>query len=358
MSLLVDDVVVRRGTFVVRASFRTEGGRTLALLGPNGAGKSSLVTALAGIDRVERGRVILGAEVLDDPAAGVHVVERRRPVGVVFQDLLLFPHLTALENVAFPLRATGARLGESRRRAMAILSRLDLGRRIDARPSELSGGEAQRVALARALVHEPRMLLLDEPLSALDVRAKAGVRDLLRHELGRFDGVRVLVAHDPVDALTLADDVVLLEDGEITQAGTPEQIRTAPRTQYAADLVGVNFFRGRIEPLGDGAGRLVTDDGAIVVAMGDNAPATDIVATLSPADVSVHVDPPSGSARNALRGTVSSVWIEAGRARLRIASDPPIVADVTKGSLERLGIHEGTEVWAGFKAVEVHVEPG
>jgi molybdate transport system ATP-binding protein len=358
MTLVVDDLAVRRGGFSVRASFRAQAGRTLALLGPNGAGKSSVVTSLAGIEPVASGRVVLGDAVLDDPAAGVHVAERRRPIGVVHQDLLLFPNLSALENVAFPLRARGAAAAEARHAGLALLHRLGVAHRADAKPALLSGGEAQRVALARALVARPRMLLLDEPLSALDVTAKAGVRELLRHELDAFDGVRIVVAHDPVDALTLADDVVILEDGAVTQIGAPDEIRTAPRTQYAADLVGVNFFRGRLEPLGDGAGRLVTDAGAIVVAIAETDVAGEVIATLSPADVSLHVEPPSGSARNALRGRVGSVWIDAGRARVRIASEPPVVADVTTGSLERLGIREGSEVWAAFKAVEVRLEPG
>jgi molybdate transport system ATP-binding protein len=356
MTLALDDVVVRRGDFVVRATFACRSGKTVALLGPNGAGKSSLVGALAGVEPVAAGRVELNGLVLDDPAMGTHVAERRRAVGVVYQDLLLFPHLSAAENVAFPLRARGRRPDEARGTATALLDRLGVAHRAHARPAELSGGEAQRVALARALVHDPRLLLLDEPLAALDVNAKTDVRELLRRELRAFDGVRVVVAHDPIDALTLADTVVVLERGSITQIGTPDEIRSAPRTEYAADLVGVNFFRGLLEPLGDGAGRLSTGAGSITVATPDDAPAM-VVATLSPSDVSLHVEPPSGSARNALRGTVASIWIEGGRARVRVASEPPVVADVTTGSLERLGIREGTEVWAGFKAVEVRIAP-
>jgi molybdate transport system ATP-binding protein len=357
MTLAVEDVVVRRGDFVVNATFTCRSGETVALLGPNGAGKSSLVGALAGVEPVASGRVELDGVVLDDPVAGTHVAERRRPVGVVYQDLLLFPHLSAAENVAFPLRARGRRPDQARGAATALLNRLGVVHRAHARPGELSGGEAQRVALARALVHDPRLLLLDEPLAALDVRAKSDVRELLRRELRAFDGVRVVVAHDPIDALTLADTVVVLERGSITQIGTPDDIRSAPRTEYAADLVGVNFFRGVLEPLGDGAGRLATQAGSITVATAEDAPVT-VVATLSPSDVSLHVEAPSGSARNALRGTVASIWIDGGRARVRVASEPPVVADVTTGSLERLGIREGTDVWAGFKAVEVRIEPG
>jgi molybdate transport system ATP-binding protein len=149
---------------------------------------------------------------------------------------------------------------------------------------------------------------------------------------------------------------VILEEGRVTQAGTPEEIRSAPRTRYAADVAGTNFFRGRLDALGDGAARLLVDGGEIVVATGAAA-AGEVVATLPPTDVSLHLDRPSGSARNVLRGRVTSIWVDGGRARLRIASRPPLVADVTAGSIERLGLREGSDVWAAFKAVEVRVEP-
>jgi molybdate transport system ATP-binding protein len=356
MTLAVRHAVVRRGGFEVRASFAAGDDQTVALIGPNGAGKSTIVSALAGLDPLAEGTITLGDVVLDDAASGTRVAERKRPVGVVFQDLLLFPHLSALENVAFPLRARGEPAPAARERARALLDRLGLVALGDARPARLSGGELQRVALARALVHRPRLLLLDEPLSALDVRTKTDVRQLLRRELAAFDGVRVLVAHDPVDALTLADRVVVLEQGRVTQTGSPDEIRSAPRTPYAADLVGLNFFRGELEPLTDGAAMLVTAAGSIVVAP-ETPPPQEAIATLRPSDVSIHIERPTGSARNTLRGRVDSIWIEGGRARVRVASEPPVVADVTVGSLERLGIAEGVDVWAVFKAVEVRLQP-
>ena len=354
MSLDVD-VTVRRGEFSVRAAFRAEPGETVALLGPNGSGKSTIVSAVAGLAPSVEGWIELEGAVLDGD--GTHVAPEERPIGVVFQDLLLFPHLSAVENVAFPLRARGVPRSDASARAAELLARLGDGARAEARPRDLSGGEAQRVALARALIAEPTLLLLDEPLSALDVGARARVRDLIREELARFEGVRIVVTHDPVEAATLADRLVLLEDGRVTQIGSPEEVRTSPRSRYAADLVGLNAFSGRLEPLEDGAARLVTDDGEVVVPWADGTDGTEVMALLRPIDVTLSPEPPTGSARNVFGGAVMSIVVESDRARVRLASAPPLVAEVTLGSIERLGLREGMRVWASFKAVEVQVVP-
>jgi molybdate transport system ATP-binding protein len=351
------DVVTRRGQFEVRAAFEAEAGQTVALLGPNGAGKSTLVASVAGLEAPAEGRITLDGSVLDDAGSGTHVPPERRPVGVVFQDLLLFPHLSALENVAFPLRARGVERAEARRRSTELLERLELRDRIRARPRDLSGGEAQRVALARALIAEPGLLLLDEPLSALDAGARARIRDLIREELASFPGVRVLVTHDPVEASTLADRLVLLEAGRVTQIGTPEEIRSMPRSRYAADLVGVNAFAGPLEPFEEGAGRLVVDDVELIVPWPEDFEGGGVIALLRPAAVTLSLEAPSGSARNVVRGRVATIAIEGERARIRMATRPPIAAEITLGSLERLGLREGAEVWASFKAVEVEVVP-
>ena len=346
---------VRRGDFSVEAAFRARAGETVALLGPNGSGKSTLVSAIAGLGPSVDGRIELDGDVLDGD--GEHVLPEKRPIGVVFQDLLLFPHLSAVENVAFPLRARGIAKDDAQSRATDLLARLDAASRAEARPRDLSGGEAQRVALARALVAEPTLLLLDEPLSALDVGARARVRDLIREELARFEGVRIVVTHDPVEAATLADRLVLLEDGRVTQIGSPEEVRTSPRSRYAADLVGLNAFSGRLEPLEDGAARLVTDAGEVVVPWADRTDGVEVMALLRPIDVTLSPEPPTGSARNVFGGAVTSIAVESDRARVRIASAPPLVAEVTLGSVEHLGLREGTRVWASFKAVEVQVVP-
>ena len=350
---LVVDVEIRRGTFDVHAAFEAEVGETVALLGPNGSGKSTLVSCIAGLVAPHEGTIELEDVLLDGPET--YVPPDRRPIGVVFQDLLLFPHLSAIENAAFPLRARGVGREEARERAARLLERFGVADRSHARPGDLSGGEAQRVALARALVSEPRLLILDEPLSALDVGARVRVRDLLRSELAAFSGVRLIVTHDPVEASILADRLVLLEDGRVSQIGTPEDIRATPRSRYAADLVGVNFFRGRLEGPEGGIGTLVTPAGELVVAWPGGSQSGDVTAVLRPTDVTLSLGPPEGSARNRLQGRIDSVTVDGERARVRIGTAPPIVAEVTIGSVERLGLREGENVWASFKAVEVQV---
>ncbi len=352
MSLSVD-VTTRRGGFEVRAAFDAAAGETVALLGPNGSGKSTLVATIAGLLPPADGTITLDGVELDAPA-GARVPPERRPIGVVFQDLLLFPHLSAIENVAFPLRARGVAKPEARERARTLLERLGLPERADARPGDLSGGEAQRAALARALIVEPALLLLDEPLSALDIGARVRVRELVREELDRFPGIRVIVTHDPVEASALADRLVLLEDGLVTQIGSPDQIRTAPRSRYAADLVGMNAFHGRLERF-EGAARLSTREGDVVVPWPEGFEGGEVIGLLRPANVTLSLAPPDGSARNVYRGRVTSMDVERERARVRIASAPPLVAEITLGSVDRLGLRDGVEVWASFKAVEVQV---
>jgi molybdate transport system ATP-binding protein len=354
------DLAVERPGFNVEVSLSVGDGETLGLLGPNGAGKSTVVEALAGLVPLAAGRIVLDGRPIED------LPPERRPIGVAFQDGLLFSHMTATDNVAFPLRARSTGTRAARARAGDLLARLAPSVRADARPGALSGGERQRVALARALAHEPRLLLLDEPLSAVDVRARGDLRQLLREVTDGFAGPCILVVHDPVDALTLADRIAILEDGRLVQTGTPDEIRRAPRTPYAADLVGVNLFHGTLEPLDDGSGRLSTPAGAIAVAWPEDlerSVLTDVLATLRPADVALHRARPEGSPRNVLEGDVAEVAVHGERARVRLRSAPPVVAEITMGSVRRLGIREGLRAFASFKAVEVGLlvpsgEPG
>jgi molybdate transport system ATP-binding protein len=350
-------ITLEREAFSLDVTLDAEPGHTLVLLGPNGSGKSTVVQALAGLT-AEPAEVVLDEDDLSRRPA------ERRPIGVMFQDLRLFPNLSATENVAFPLRARGTAKAAARARAVALLDRLGLpAARQHAAPTELSGGEAQRVALARALIAEPKLLLLDEPTSALDVAARGRLRPVLRDTLASFPGVRILVTHDPVEAMTLGHRLAVLEDGRLTQVGSPAELRATPQTPYVADLVGVNLFAGRLLPLEDGAGRLVTAEGELTVAWPPGCavgPLDDVTATLRPADIVLHTSrPEGGSARNVLHGRITSISMDGARARVHLGSRPPVVAEVTLGSVDRLGIREGAEAWASCKAVELVLQlPG
>jgi molybdate transport system ATP-binding protein len=343
-------VRARRGGFGLDVELAVEAGETVAVLGPNGAGKTTLLLALAGLVALDAGRIAVDGVVLDDVAAGIAVPTERRPVAVVFQDLLLFPHLSALENVAFGLRSRGRSRSDARRIAHEWLDRMDLGQEADRKPSALSGGQAQRVALARALAVEPRLLLLDEPLAAADVRARAQLRRDLRGHLASFGGVRLLVTHDPLEAFALADRVVILEDGRIVQSGTPAAVTAHPRSRWVADLAGVNLFRGRA----DGTRVALEGGGELVIA----EPLTgDVSAVVHPRAVTLLRTRPEGSPRNVWRGPVVELDVEDMVARVRVATSPAIVAEITTAAVEALALAPGTDVWVTVKATEIVLYP-
>jgi molybdate transport system ATP-binding protein len=230
-------LVVTRGQFHLDLELSAEAGEIVALLGPNGAGKTTALSALAGLVPLEAGRVVLGERVLEDPEAGVRLPPEQRRIGVVFSDALLFPHLTALENVAFGPRAGGVPRAEARRRARRLLDSLDAGDLAARRPGQLSRGQAQRVAIARALAVEPDLLVLDEPLSALDAAARPRVRVDLRSRLVDSPSRPcLLVTHDFADAVALADRVVVIEAGQSTQTGSPRALADRPKTEYVTRL--------------------------------------------------------------------------------------------------------------------------
>ncbi|WP_405020090.1 ABC transporter ATP-binding protein [Kitasatospora sp. NBC_00070] len=350
-------LVVERPGHATRSGFRLDlglragPGEVIALLGPNGAGKSTALRALAGLLPLTDGHLRLDGSTLEEPDTGVHTPAERRPVGVVFQDYLLFPHLSALDNVAFGPRCRGLGRRASREAALPWLERMGLAEHAQARPGALSGGQAQRVALARALAVRPRLLLLDEPLAALDARTRLDVRSQLRRHLREFEAVAVLVTHDPLDAMVLADRLVVIEDGREVQSGTPAEIARHPRTDYIARLVGLNLYQGTA------AGHTVTlPDGGPVLATTEELTGPAFVA-FPPAAVTLHRSRPDSSARNVWQLEVAGLDLHGDQVRVDLTGALPMAADLTPTAVAELDLAPGSLVWAAVKATQTHAYP-
>lgn len=324
------------------------GGTTIAVVGPNGAGKTTLLRALLGLTPRAHAALRLG----DGDVTGLP--PHRRGVAWVPQDGALFPHLSALANTAYGLRAHGVPRAAARREAQGWLDRLGVGHLAHRKPAQLSGGQAQRVALARALAARPRLLLLDEPLAALDQTTRARVRHTLRGHLADFGGVCLIVTHDPVEAVSLADRVLVLEDGRVLQDEPPTEVTRHPRSPWVARMLGRNAWPGTATADGlalEGGGHLV---------VAEPLPAgTEALAVIAPEAVSVHRERPTGSPRNVWPGTVREITSGGSRLRLLITSAeaPDLVAEITPGAAADLGIADGSTVWTSVKATEATVVP-
>jgi len=351
-------VSVRRGEFRLDVAAAVAPGEVLGVLGPNGAGKTTLLRALAGLTAVTEGSIRLGDTVLDDAATGTFVPAEQRPVGLVFQNYRLFPHLSVRDNVGFAARSRGARRAETRRHADRFLGQLDLAALADRKPAQLSGGQAQRVALARALAAEPALLLLDEPLSALDARTRLEVRSELRRHLADFPGPVLLVTHDPLEAMIMTDRLLVLEDGRVVQQGTPAEVARRPATQYVARLVGLNLYPGTLTST-DGQVRLA-DGGSLTATPSDQAlvAETDVLVALRPTAIAVHSERPGhGSPRNVWAGTISGLELLADRVRAEVEGQPSALVDLTPAAVADLKLRPGLPVWLSAKATECDVYP-
>lgn len=343
-------VRVRLGLLDLVVDLSVAPGEVVGVLGPNGAGKSTLLAALAGLVGLDAGRVALHGRVLDDPERGVRTATEDRGVGVVFQDHLLFPHLTVLENVAFGPRARGLRTRAARRRATEWLERVGLAAYAGHRPDALSGGQAQRLALARTLAADPELLLLDEPLSALDVEARRSLRSVLRQHLEAFAGPALLVTHEPLEAVALADRLVVLESGRVTQAGTVGEVTEHPRSDWIASLVGLNLWRG----VAGGGGKVSLAAGGRLTAVA--APEGEVHVVVHPREVSLSRLPPlQTSARNVWSGRVDGMDVRGDAVRVAIEGQVPIVAEVTASAVAALDLAAGGEVWVAVKATALRV---
>jgi molybdate transport system ATP-binding protein len=349
MTLHAELVVTRGAGFRLGAELTISPGEVVALLGPNGAGKTTALRALAGLLPIDSGHIRLDDETWDSPP-GVYVPAEHRRIGVVFQDYLLFNHMTALDNVAFGLRARGTPRTDARATARTWLDKVGLDGHAHARPRKLSGGQAQRVALARALATDPGLLLLDEPLAALDASTRVHIRAELGHHLAEYPGHTLLVTHDPLDAMVLADRLVIIENGGIVQTGPPAQVARQPRTDYVAQLVGLNLYRGTA----DGTVVTLDDSGTFTIA----EPATGRVhVAFPPTAVSLHPEPPVGSPRNSWPVTVTHVEQHAHTVRVRLDGAPPVLADVTPATVAELHLTPGTPLHATVKATETTTYP-
>ncbi|GLW99904.1 ABC transporter ATP-binding protein [Microtetraspora sp. NBRC 16547] len=337
-------LVVTRPGFALDLELQVAAGEVVALLGPNGAGKTTALRALAGLSPLsDGGRITLDGRSVHGLAA------ESRPVGMVFQDYLLFPHLSALDNVAFGPRCHGATKAEARRTAATWLGRVGLAEHAGAKPRQLSGGQAQRVALARALAVRPRLLLLDEPLAALDAHTRLEIRSQLRRHLAEFDGATVLVTHDPLDAMVLADRLVVIENGSVVQQGTPGEVGRRPRTDYVARLVGLNLYRGHACDQ-----QVKVEDVLFSVAEHLDGPA---FVAFSPAAVALYRSRPDGSPRNLWQAGIEGIERHGDNIRIHLAGPISAFADVTPAAVADLELAPGQRIWASVKATETHAYP-
>jgi len=343
---------LRRAAFTLEVDLEIPPGEVVVLLGPNGAGKSTALRALAGLLPVDSGSITVGDVVLADPQRGIHQPPHARPIGVVFQDYLLFPHLTVMDNVAFGPLVQGATRAEARRRAEAWLARIGIPDLALAKPRAISGGQAQRVALARALATDPSLLLLDEPLAALDARTRLQVRGELRRHLADFAGSALVVTHDPVDAMVLGDTLVVIEQGRVVQQGPPREVARRPRTDYVARLVGLNLLAGvardrQVDLPGGGAVRLA------------EAAAGEVYVAFRPAAVALFAARPEGSPRNVWPGRIIGLEPHGDGVRVEVAGAPDrstaILAEVTPAAVADLELVLDSAVWAAVKASDIEV---
>ncbi|WP_433533368.1 ABC transporter ATP-binding protein [Micromonospora sp. CA-263727] len=348
--LLDAHLVVDRGTFRLDLPLSIDPGEVVALLGPNGAGKTTALRTLAGLLPLSAGHLTLAGRDLDHPGRRAWIPTERRPIGVVFQDYLLFPHLSALDNVAFGPRRRGLNRPQARHRAADWLARMGLTEHARRKPRQLSGGQAQRVALARALAIEPALLLLDEPLAALDAGTRLDTRAQLQQHLAAHAGATLLVTHDPLDALVLADRLVIIEHGRVVQQGNAATITAQPRTDYVARLVGLNLYRGQAT-----GHRIRLADGFRLTS-GDQHDGEVFVA-FPPSAVALHPRQPDGSPRNTWPATIAGIQRHGDNLRIQLTGPIEVAADVTPAAAAQLKLAPGQPVWAAVKAAETRAYP-
>jgi molybdate transport system ATP-binding protein len=340
VDILTVDITVPLRPYTLELALELEG-VTVALVGPSGAGKSTVLRAIAGLTSPARGTIALGDELWFSSDQGIDLDPENRSVGLVFQEYALFPHMNVRRNIAY---GGSARVDE-------LLARLHIDTLANAKPGLLSGGERQRVALARALARDPRVLLLDEPLSALDAHTKAAVRAELRELLRELQLPTVLVTHDFEDAAVLAQRVGVIVDGRLVQIDTPQALVAAPASPFVASLTGANLLEGNARRNGDLA-EVVLDNGATVYSTDSSTGRVGVV--IYPWEITISRQPPADSTLNHVRGPITSVVVVDNRVRVQIGN---LTAETSRESAQRLDLEEGSHVVASFKATATRLLP-
>ena len=352
MSGLLSEISFDRGDFTLNFGLAIDPDTVVALLGPNGSGKSTAAFILAGLLPLSNGRVVLDDATFDDPTADVFLRAPQRRIGMVFQDQRLFSHLSVADNVGFGPRSLGASKEDAKETAMHWIRQLDLLKLSNRRPQELSGGQAQRVAIARALAIEPRLLILDEPFSAIDVEARASLRTWLAETLQTVQCPTLLITHDPTDAFVLADRIDVIEDGGIVQSGTAEDLRRHPASPFVAALSGLNALRGKAT-----AGNITLSQDQITLRTATTTIDGPVLITISPTAIALHEREPEGSPRNTWSTSIASLVTLGDRVRVGLDAPLPLSVDVTPGAVAALGLGVGSTVWVSVKATEVVIAP-
>ncbi|MGZ4397640.1 MAG: ABC transporter ATP-binding protein [Gaiellaceae bacterium] len=340
MDILKVDISVPLRAFALELALDLEPA-AIALVGPSGAGKSTALRAIAGLVRPSRGTIALGEEVWFSHDRRIDRPPEQRAVGLVFQEYALFPHMTVRKNIAYG----GAR------RVDELLGRLRIEALADTKPGRLSGGERQRVALARALARDPRVLLLDEPLSALDAHTKTGVRAELRELLRELRLPTILVTHDFEDAAVLARRVGVVVEGKLVQMDTPQALVAAPASPYVASLTGANLVEGNARPY-NGLTEVVLDDGSTLYSTDEGLGRVGVA--IYPWEIAVSHHAPADSTLNHVQGPISSLVSVDNRVRIQVGQ---LIAETTRESARRLELAEGTRVVASFKATATRLLP-
>lgn len=349
---LVAQFAKRLGRLEMNVELTADAGRTLVLVGESGAGKTTILNALAGVLHPDRGTIRVGGTTYFASDRGITVPAHARAVGYVFQSYALFPHLRVSENVAFGLAAQGFPRARIQTRVRETLEHLGIADLSERRPASLSGGQQQRVALARALVLRPRLLLLDEPLSALDLQTRRGIRGELLRLLRILPGVTLLVTHNPLEAVVFGDTIGVVEAGRIVQLGPQDELLRRPRSRYVAELMGLNLFHGRVASR-DSSGLVEIDTGKGSVRVVDAGGADEAFVVVDPREITLHTERPEGTAQNVFMGSIVQLIPEpplGERIRAVLETRPPLVAEITARAVGTLGLREGQTVYAAFKA--------